>query len=90
MNKATKLFTTYGTYYNVVTYQYRNYTYDVTYGNGWTTFVTPAKLQHQTEQERIDKIIADKEKHTPGLTADEAFNMLYEYWETGDDTIFEK
>lgn len=90
MSKAKKLFTTYGKYYNNVTYEYRGYQYDVTYGNGWNTFVTPAHLQHQYEQEKIDKIIADKDKHAPGFTADEAFDMLYDYWETGDESVFEK
>ena len=90
MNKAKKLFTTYGKYYNDVTYEYKGYKYDVTYGNGWNTFVTPAHLQHQYEQEKIDRIIYHKEHPSSGDDAQKVFEMLWEYFETGDESVFEK
>jgi len=62
--KAKKLFTTYGKYSNIVTYEYRGRQYDVEYANDWTygNGRNP-KAQHEIEQEKIDKEIEWESKH---------------------------
>ena len=60
--KAKKLFTTYEKYSNIVTYEYRGRQYDVEYARDWTFCVTPAKIQHEDAQRRIDKEIEQESK----------------------------
>jgi len=55
--KATKLFTTYGKYADTVTYEYRGKRYDVEYARDWTYCTTPAKIQHEDAQRKIDREI---------------------------------
>ena len=80
MNQAKKVFTMYGKHANVVTYEYRGKQYDVEYANDWTYCVSPAKVQHEIAQEKIDKQIAeeeaqkDKEPHPVDL--DEIWELL--------------
>lgn len=76
--KAKKVFTLYGKHSNVVTYEYRGKTYDVEYATDWTYCITPAKVQHEDAQRRIDNLINQKEqlqnKHEFNL--DEVFDIL--------------
>lgn len=58
--KAKKLFTMYGKHSNIVTYEYRGMQYDVEYATDWTYCVTPAKIQHDDAQARIDKLLEQK------------------------------
>lgn len=60
--KAKKLFTTYGKYSNVVTYEYRGRQYDVEYARDWTFLTTAPKIQHEDAQRKIDKQIEMEEK----------------------------
>lgn len=76
--KAKKLFTMYGKHSNVVTYEYRGMQYDVEYATDWNYCVTPANVQHQDAQARIDKMIERENKHQVGneFNANEIFAML--------------
>lgn len=76
--KAKKLFTTYGQYSNVVTYEYRGKQYDVEYARDWTFCTTPAKLQHQYAQEKIDAEIEReaKNKGDDPVDLDEIWELL--------------
>ena len=55
--KPRKIETHYDKYFNVVTYEYRGQTYDVTYASGFSLCVTPARIQHQDAQDRIDNLL---------------------------------
>lgn len=81
--KAKKLFTTYGRYSNTVTYEYRGKTYDVEYSNDWTYCTSPARVQHQDAQARIDaEIEAASRPQKPYRyedTAEYALNLFWEY-----------
>ena len=57
VEKPKKVFTMYGKYSNVVTYQYRGSQYDVEYSNCFTYCCTPAYIQHRDAQAKIDKAI---------------------------------
>lgn len=76
--KARKVFTLYGKHSNIVTYEYRGRTYDVEYAIDWTYCITPAKVQHEDAQRRIDKLIDQKvqqqSKHE--FNVDEVFDIL--------------
>ena len=62
MAKAKKVLTMYGKHANVVEYEYRGRTYYVEYANDWTYCTTPAKIQHEDAQSRIDKEIETEER----------------------------
>ena len=89
--KAKKLFTTYGKYSNVVTYEYRGIKYEVEYANDWTYCVTPAKVQHEDAQAEIDKMIEQankpKKEHKYEDTADYAFGLFLDYVEGNEDAF---
>lgn len=55
--RATKLYTMYGEFSNVVTYEYRGHQYDVEYPNSIFYCCTPAHIQHKDKQDNIDKLI---------------------------------
>ena len=76
--KAKKLFTMYGKNSNIVTYEYRGMQYDVEYATNWNYCITPANIQHQDGQARIDKMIEQEGRHQAGgeFNADEVFAML--------------
>lgn len=78
--KATKLFTTYGKYANSVTYEYRGHQYDVEYANDWTYCVTPARIQHENAQQKIDKQIEQElkmqEEEQQPIDLDEIWKLL--------------
>ena len=52
--KAKKVFTTYGTYSNLVTYEYRGVRYEVEYPVCFNYCCTPPNVQHADAQRRID------------------------------------
>ena len=62
--KAEKVFTIYGKHSNVVTYRYRGKTYDVEYATDWTYCTTPARVQHENAQRRIDELIDQETQQT--------------------------
>ena len=76
--KAKKLFTTYGKYSNIVTYEYRGKQYDVEFATDFSYCVTPAKVQHEDAQERIDKEIEQesKPKTSAKFNADEVYALM--------------
>jgi len=85
INKAKKVRTTYGMYYNIVEYEYRGYKYKVEYANGSSYCVSDPRAQHECEQARIDQMIESKKRNeTKQLcsTVDEALDMLYDYFES--------
>lgn len=90
--KAKKVFTMYGKYSNIVTYEYRGMQYEVEYANDWTYCVTPARIQHESAQAEIDKRIEEankpKKEHRYEDTAEYAFNLFWDYVE-GNDSAFE-
>ena len=53
-NKAKKVSTIYGTYSNLVTYEYRGKCYDVEYSVCSSYCCTSPKVQHTDAQKRID------------------------------------
>lgn len=55
--KAKKIQTIYGKYSTIITYEYRGKTYDVEYARDWTYCTSPARIQHQDAQARIDREI---------------------------------
>lgn len=54
MAQAKKVFTMYGKYSDIVTYEYRGKQYDVEYAKDWSYYVTPAYVQHRNAREKID------------------------------------
>lgn len=60
--KATKIRTYYGQFFDIVVYSYRGREYEVTFANGTNCCVTPAYIQHRDEQEKIDKQIEEEER----------------------------
>ena len=76
--KAQKTgFVFYGTHSNEVEYEYRGHKYFVEYPTGMSYWCTSPKVQHETEQKKIDRMIEDenKPKGEP-IDWDEIFNML--------------
>lgn len=62
MAKAIKKMVIREKYFTYITYEYRGYEYDVEYANGWMVAASDPKIQHESAQERIDKMIEDREK----------------------------
>ena len=66
-------------------YEYRCYEYCVTkHNNGYMD--KSLREQHEEEQRKIDELIAALEERNKPAASDmtlEAFNMLYNYFETG-------
>ncbi len=75
---AKKLFTIRDKYSTTITYEYRGHEYDVEYSNCWTYCVTPAKVQHQDEQRRIDRLIEQEAqvKEVKPFDLDEIFSFF--------------
>lgn len=68
-------------------YEYRGYTYFVTkHNNGCMD--KSLRVQHQEEQEKIDRIIEDKDKPVSEWkyegSAQEGFDKLWNFFETGE------
>lgn len=74
--KATKLYTIYGKYSNIVTYEYRGMKYDVEYATGMDFCCTPAKIQHKDAQQKIDETLNKPESEAKPITIDEIFEIL--------------
>lgn len=76
--KAKKVFTMYGTYYNVVTYEYRGRRYDVEYPVCMNSCCTSPRIQHKEAQERIDKELAQANKisNEKPFDLDEVFRSM--------------
>ena len=76
--KSKKLFTTYGKHSDIVTYEYRGKQYDVEYAKDWTFCTTPARIQHQDAQRRIDKEIEleNRPHDQKPIDLDEIFEIL--------------
>lgn len=60
--KAKAIAKHYDKYFTTIEYEYRGHKYDVTYPRGWQICCSPAWVQHQDEQRKIDKMI-EAEKH---------------------------
>lgn len=76
--EAKKVSVVYGTYSNIVTYKYRGYEYDVEYSTSMNYLCTSAKLQHETEQEKIDKRIEENENPVLSLPIEIEVNISLE------------
>jgi hypothetical protein len=76
--KAKRLFTTYGKHVNMVTYEYRGHQYDVEFAKDWTYCTTPARLQHEYAQRRIDKKIESEasQKNNEPLDINEIWKWI--------------
>ena len=84
MAKAKKVFTMYGKYSDIVTYEYRGLQYNVEYAKGFTYCVTPAYIQHRDAQEKIDKAIEQAETNAQKEyryedTAEYGFQLFWDY-----------
>ena len=70
--------------YTDIYYEYRGYKYSVVkYNNGCLD--EPLREQHKREQRKIDELIEEKSKPIEPVSNDvcEAFDKLYNYFETG-------
>lgn len=88
MAKARKTgFTLYGTYSNIVEYEYRGKTYEVEYAKGFNYCCTPAHVQHKDAQAKIDNVL-DNPKTTAGkpVNMNEIFEMLDWFIEEGEQS----
>ena len=86
--KAKKVLVVYGKYSNTVTYEYRGYKYDVEYSTSMNYSCISPKLQHQTEQSKIDAMIAENENPVLNLPAEIGMNLFFDLVEgtiTGDE-----
>lgn len=81
--KAKKTgFVLYGKYSDTVEYEYRGHTYEVEFAKDWSYCCTPAHIQHQSEQAKIDRMIETEQKSKEVRcedTAEYAFNLFWEY-----------
>lgn len=79
--KAQKTgFVMYSKYSNEVEYEYRGYKYFVEFPTGMTYGCTSPKLQHEIEQEKIDRMIEEEKKpRQPNETetCDYALDMFF-------------
>ena len=85
-SKAKKINTFYEKDYNVVEYEYRGHTYQVTYPTNWTLCVSSPKTQHENAQWKIDKQIEDEKRqeqkeHRYEDSADYGFEVFWNYVE---------
>lgn len=78
MAKAKKTgFTMYGTYSDIVEYEYRGRTYEVEYAKGFNYCCTPAYVQHKDAQAKIDDELDNpKPKTGKPVNMDEIYEML--------------
>ena len=70
-------------YSTFVEYEYRGYKYEVEYANDLSYCVTLPKVQHETSQEAIDKMIEFKEMPKKEVkyedTGDYGFDVFWRY-----------
>ena len=79
MAKAKKVLTIYGKHATVIEYEYRGKRYDVEYANNWTYCTTPARIQHEDAQAKIDREIeaeANRKQDDKAFDLDEIWEML--------------
>lgn len=78
MAQAKKVFTMYGKYSNIVTYEYRGMKYDVEYAKDFSYCCTSPSIQHQNAQERIDRELDATKVKSKGkpFDFDEIWNMM--------------
>lgn len=75
-------FVLHGKYADHVEYEYRGYTYEVEYAKDWSYCCTPAHIQHQDEQTKIDRFIEEDQKAKEVRyedTAEYGFNLFLEH-----------
>lgn len=78
MKKAKKLYTDYGKYSNIVTYEYRGCKYEVEYAVDMSYCVSPAWVQHKIAQEKIDDKL-DNPRICEGENCEVGFNLFWDY-----------
>lgn len=69
----------YGKHSTVIEYEYRGKRYDVEYANNWTYCVTPARIQHEDAQAKIDREIeaeANRKQDSKECDLDEIWGIL--------------
>jgi hypothetical protein len=86
MEKAKKVMAMYGKHATVIEYEYRGKRYFVEYANNWTYCTTPARIQHENEQARIDREIEEEAKNSKKETkyedtAEYGFEVFWNYVE---------
>ena len=80
--KAKKTgFVMYSKYSNDVEYEYRGYKYFVEFPIGMTYGYTSPKLQHEIEQEKIDRIINEKNNPHESIDFDAEMKKIFEMLE---------
>ena len=83
--KAKKTgFVMYSKYSNEVEYEYRGYKYFVEFPTGMTYGCTSPKLQHEIEQEKIDRMIDGKNKPHEPNNFDAEMKKIFEMLEWVD------
>ena len=79
MAKAKKVLTIHGKHATVIEYEYRGKRYDVEYANNWTYCATPARIQHENAQAKIDREIeaeANRKQDGKEFDLDEIWGIL--------------
>ena len=83
--KAKKTgFVIYSKYSNEVEYEYRGHKYFVEFPTGMAYGCTSPKLQHENEQEKIDHMIAEKNKPHEPYNFDAEMKKIFEMLEWVD------
>lgn len=77
--KATGVKTRNRQYSTFVEYEYRGHKYEVEYSNSWTYCVTSPKVQHESAQRNIDKMIDRLDTKKSSETAEEGFELFWRY-----------
>lgn len=88
-NKAKMVSKLRGKYATNIEYEYRGHTYWVEYANAMDYCITAPRIQHQIEQEKIDKRIEQERNRKPGEPASVGFDLLFKYFEDGDLSVFD-
>ena len=80
--KAKKTgFVMYSKYSNEVEYEYRGYKYFVEFPTGMAYGCTSPKLQHEIKQDKIDRMIDEKNKHHKPINFDAEMKKIFEMLE---------
>lgn len=76
-------FVVYGKYSNFVEYEYRGETYEVEYATCINYLCTAPRIQHQTEQDRIDNLLERQSREPQEIpyedTVEYALEMFFDY-----------
>ena len=84
MNAKKTGFVMYSKYSNEVEYEYRGYKYFVEFPTGMSYECISPKLQHEIEQEKIDRMIAEKNKPHEPYNFDAEMKKIFEMLEWVD------